>query len=79
MAGLAFLPVYIYLASMLAQIPASILAMTSVALVLMAAHVAQAVCRIGAGSDPDSAPDSAPEAVADGLMLDATYPASSLV
>ncbi len=59
MAGLAFLAVYmrIGLASILAQIPAAILAMTSVAaVVLMAAHVAQAVCRIGAGSDPASAP-----------------------
>ncbi len=76
MAGLAFLAVYICfcLASILAQIPALILAMTSVAaVVLMAAHVAQAVCRIGAGIDPDSAP----EAVSDGLMLDATHPASS--
>ncbi len=39
MTGLAFLAVYICLASMLAQIPA----VTSVALVLMAVHVAQAV------------------------------------
>ncbi len=65
MAGLAFLAVYICLASMLAQIPASILAMTSVAaVVLMAAHVAQAVCRIGAGTDPGPDPASSERASA---------------
>ncbi len=59
MAGLAFLAVYICLASILAQIPAAVLAMTSVALllILMAAHVAQAVYRIGADTAP--APDPA--------------------
>ncbi len=76
MAGLAFLAVYICfcLASILAQIPALILVMTSVAaVVLMAAYVAQAVYRIGAGIDPDSAP----EAVSDGLMFNVIYLASS--
>ncbi len=78
MAGLAFLAVYICLASMLAQIPALILAMTLVALllILMAAHGAQAVCRIGAGTAPASDPDSVAER-ASAHLVSASDPVSA--
>ena len=53
--GLALLAVYrrTCLASILAQIPAAAMAIMSVALILMASHVVQAVYRqIGACTDP---------------------------